>query len=104
MQVLNIICKESVPWSCYTRHMSDSLGDILKNKRLALPEDGLEVKVFIEQKLKQSVSTMSKSDSIIIITDSSAQAGFLRPYLHIISRDCNIGGKKLFIRVSHESF
>ncbi len=79
--------------------MSDSIEDILAKRQLKLPVDAALVRDYIKDKLSLVVSVQSNPRSVTIQVQGSAAAGHLRPYLHIISRDCGITDKRLSIRI-----
>lgn len=79
--------------------MSDSLGDILKNRQVSLPPDAHAVRDYVKITLKLDIRVESKPKAVILYAANSAMAAHIRTYLHVIARDCTIQDKKLYIRI-----
>lgn len=66
--------------------MSDSLGDILKNRNSSIPKEIKVIKDYVSENFKKEVNVTVSADKIKIETSNSALAGELRFRIYDIQR------------------
>jgi hypothetical protein len=82
----------------YTEYMTDSIGDLLQNRRIEEPPEIKIIQEFVESKYHITPQVMVNQQQIVIGVKSAALAGTLRPQLPQIKDLCQTD-KRLVIRI-----
>ena len=78
----------------------DSLGDVLKNKKVPVePAESRYIKAYVYEKYKEVITVLIQQHSLTIVVPNAGLAGTLRFDLPAIALQCNLT-KKLYIRIS----
>ena len=78
----------------------ESLQDILGSKKFAAPDEMERLKGYIKRKYKAKSSVKLQNGAFIVSVPSSALAGTLQLEKPAIIQACDLGDKKLVIRIS----
>lgn len=78
--------------------MTDSLGNILKQKQFDEPDEIAIIKEFVSSRYQITPKVIIQPRTIVIEVPSAALAGTLRMQLHELQALCQTD-KKLFIRI-----
>jgi hypothetical protein len=83
---------------CIIQCMTDSIGDLLQNRRIEEPPEIKIIQEFVESKYHLTPQVMVNQQQIVIGVKSAALAGTLRPQLPQIKDLCQTD-KRLVIRI-----
>lgn len=84
--------------ACYNTFMTDSLGDLLQQKRFNEPSEIEIIKEFVRARFQSTPQVTIQDKQIIIGVNNAALAGALRMHLHELTELCATS-KRLVIRI-----